>query len=168
MKKNNVVLIGMPGAGKSTLGVILAKTLKMPFVDTDLLIQQRENRLLQEIINQEGIEAFLQIEESVIADLNVCNSIIATGGSAVYSEAAMKHLKENGFVVYLKLGLGEIERRIRNIKTRGIVMDAGQGLYHIYRERTPLYEKHADMILNCAGRNKEDLINEIKTRYEEI
>lgn len=164
----NIVLIGMPGAGKSTLGVILAKTLKMPFVDTDLIIQQTQNRLLQEIIEEDGIDAFLSIEEKAILDLDVQGSVIATGGSVVLKPEGMKHLKENGFVVYLQLPYMEIEKRIRNITTRGIVMQKGQTLLQVYDERVPLYEKYGDAMIRCMGKNMEQITKEVKKLWEGI
>ena len=164
----NIVLIGMPGAGKSTLGVILAKTLKMPFVDTDLIIQQTQNRLLQEIIEEDGIDAFLSIEEKAILDLDIQGSVIATGGSVVLKPEGMKHLKENGFVVYLQLPYMEIEKRIRNITTRGIVMQKGQTLLQVYDERVPLYEKYGDAMIRCMGKNMEQITKEVKELWEGI
>lgn len=164
----NIVLIGMPGAGKSTLGVILAKTLNMPFVDTDLIIQQTQNRLLQEIIEEDGIDVFLSIEEKAILDLDVQGSVIATGGSVVLKPEGMKHLKENGFVVYLQLPYMEIEKRIRNITTRGIVMQKGQTLLQVYDERVPLYEKYGDAMIRCMGKNMEQITKEVKKLWEGI
>jgi shikimate kinase len=164
----NIVLIGMPGAGKSTLGVILAKTLNMPFVDTDLIIQQTQNRLLQEIIEEDGIDVFLSIEEKAILDLDVQGSVIATGGSVVLKPEGMKHLKENGFVVYLQLPYMEIEKRIRNITTRGIVMQKGQTLLQVYDERVPLYEKYGDAMIRCMGKNMEQITKEVKELWEGI
>ncbi|HHW68548.1 MAG: shikimate kinase [Epulopiscium sp.] len=164
----NIVLIGMPGAGKSTIGVVLAKTLKMPFIDTDILIQQKQNRLLQEIIEEDGIEEFLSIEEQVILDLDVWGSVISTGGSVVLESDGMRHLKENGFVVYLQLPYKEIEKRIRDITTRGIVMQKGQSLLQVYDERVPLYEKYADAMIRCMGKNMEQIIKELKELWEGI
>lgn len=160
MYKNNIILIGMPGAGKSTIGVLLAKALKKPFIDTDLIIQEKQNRYLQEIIDADGIDKFLSIEKSTILDLTARNHLIATGGSAVYSEEALLHLK--GKVVYLKLGLEEIERRIINIKSRGIALKPGESLAELYNERVPLYEKYADIIVDCSGKDVEEVVNEIK------
>ena len=128
----NIVLIGMPACGKSSVGVILAKTAAMAFVDTDLLIQQEEGKKLQYIIDSQGMDDFLKIEERVLASVDVENSVISTGGSAVYSEKAMNHLKEKGIIVYLKLPLAEIDRRLKNIKTRGIAMKPGETLADLY------------------------------------
>lgn len=162
MKKNNVILIGMPGAGKSTIGVLLAKTLKMPFLDTDLLIQQREGRFLQDIINQDGIEKFLAIEENAILSLRVENHVVATGGSVIYSAAAVNYLKACGMLVYLKLRYYEVEKRIRNIRTRGVAMNKGQSFWDLYNERVPLYEKHAEIVVNCSRKHPEKVVEEIE------
>lgn len=168
MKTENVVLIGMPGAGKSTIGIVLAKTLKRPFLDTDLLIQQREDEHLQDIINKRGIAAFLKIEEEVVVGLDVKNHVIATGGSVVYSPAAMEALKREGLLVYLQLSFEDIQKRIRNIKTRGIAMNQGQSLKDLYDERLPLYERYADITVNCSDLRDEDVIAVIKEKVEKI
>lgn len=151
----NIVLIGMAGSGKSTLGVLLAKSLGMPFVDTDLIIQQNEKELLQEIIDKKGINKFLQIEEKVMLSIESKDSVIATGGSVVYSDQAMDHLKKHGRIVYLKLSFEEIEKRIKNITTRGIVMESGKTLKNIFDERVTLYEKHADIVIDCNDKDTE-------------
>lgn len=164
--KSNIILTGMPGAGKSTIGVILAKAAKRPFIDTDLLIQQRENRFLQEIIDSEGIEAFIKIEEEVILGIIAENHIVATGGSVVYSNRAMEHLKNTGIVVYLQLKPYQLERRIRNMKTRGIALKSGQTLIDLYRERAPLYKKYADIVIDCSHKHLETIIKEIKDKTE--
>lgn len=160
MSDKNIVLIGMPGAGKSTIGVLLAKALKMPFIDTDLLIQQKENRYLQEIINTDGIEMFLKIEEEVLMNLNARRSVIATGGSAVYSPGAMLHLKQNGITVYLHLEYEKLEKRLKDIKSRGIAMAEGQSLLDLYNERIPLYWKYADLTIDCSEKNMEEIVIE--------
>lgn len=157
----NVVLIGMPGAGKSTIGVLLAKALKMPFIDTDLLIQRQKDSFLQEIIENQGIEAFLNIEEEVILGLNVQGNVIATGGSVVYGKNAMNHLKKNGIVIYLELPFHEIERRLNNIKTRGIAMNKTQTLRDVFFERRTLYEKYQDKTILCGTRSMESIVEEI-------
>lgn len=159
--QTNIVLIGMPGAGKSSVGVLLAKTLGMSFVDTDLLIQEKAGRLLQAIIDQDGVERFLALEEDVILRLERENSVIATGGSVIYSDAAMRHLKKDGSLIYLKLGYEEIEQRIKNMSTRGIAMDKGQKLIDLYHERVVLYEKYADMTVDCSGTGIEELVGKI-------
>lgn len=160
----NIVLIGMPGAGKSTVGVLLAKTLKMPFIDTDLLIQQKENQFLQDIINKNGIENFLIIEENIILNLNVEGHIIATGGSVIYSADGVNYLKANSILVYLKLSYPEIENRIKNITSRGIAMNKEQKLIDLYNERIPLYEKYADIIIDCSGKDMEQVVLQIKEK----
>jgi shikimate kinase len=162
----NIVLIGMPGAGKSTIGVILAKQLKKPFIDTDLLIQQRENRYLQDIINDDGLEAFFKIEEEVILGLEADNHIIATGGSVIYSEPAIMKLKENGILVYLNLKLYQLETRIKNISTRGVAMSSGQTLKDIYGDRTPLYKKYADIEIDCSRKHMDIIIKEILKKLQ--
>lgn len=161
MTKENLVLIGMPGSGKSTLGVLVAKTLGMSFVDTDLLIQEQEGQLLQNIINKQGIAAFLKIEAAVILQLKVQNCVIATGGSVIYSNAAIEHLKQNGYLIYIKLSYIEIKRRIHNMASRGIVMNPDQNLYDLYQERVVLYEKQADIVLDCSKLKIEETILQI-------
>lgn len=167
MKKTNIVLIGMPGAGKSTIGVLLAKAMKMPFIDTDLLIQQKYNKYLQEIIDEVGVKEFLSIEEKTALELNVENHVIATGGSMIYSNLALEHLKKDGVLVYLQLRYDEIESRLADISGRGVAMEKGQTLIGLYSERVPLYEKHADITVNCSGKNMEAIVTEIKNRFEE-
>lgn len=162
MKKSNIGLIGMPGAGKSTVGVLLAKAAGMPFVDTDLLIQEREGLLLQEIIDNHGLEYFLQAEEEVVLSLRVKNHVIATGGSVIYSGRALEHLREGGFLFYLKLSLGEIGTRISNITTRGLAMSGGQSLKDLYEERVPLYEQNADAVVDCRDKHIEQVVEEIR------
>jgi shikimate kinase len=157
----NIILIGMPGAGKSTVGVILAKTLGMNFIDTDIVLQENTGRMLQEIINTEGIDAFLQAEESVIVSLNGENTIIATGGSVVFSEKSMQYLKKQGIIIYLSLSYEEMARRIRNITTRGIVLAADQSLLDLYNQRLPLYEKYADRTIDCSDRDVEKIVENI-------
>ena len=157
----NIILTGMPGAGKSTVGVILAKTLGMNFIDTDIVLQENSGRMLQEIINTEGIDAFLQAEESVIVSLNGENTIIATGGSVVFSEKSMKYLKKQGIIIYLSLSYEEMARRIRNITTRGIVLAADQSLLDLYNQRLPLYEKYADRTIDCSDRDVEKIVENI-------
>lgn len=154
----NIVLIGMPGAGKSTIGVILAKVAGMNFVDADLLIQAREKRLLSRIIEEEGVDGFIAIEERVNAGIQAENSVIATGGSVVYGPKAMEHLREIGTVVYLRLPYEEISARLRNIKGRGVVLKQGQTLRDLYEERTRLYEKYAHIIVDEEGLSVEETV----------
>lgn len=157
----NIVLIGMPGAGKSTIGVILAKALLYAFTDTDLIIQSKYGMSLSEIINKDGTEAFLKIENDVIAGCTFSNCVVATGGSAVYGEEAMKKLRENGTVVYLKLPVGELEKRLSNIHTRGVAMKKGETIADLYEKRRPLYEKYADITLDCYGLTAEECVEKI-------
>jgi shikimate kinase len=154
----NLILTGMPACGKSTMGVVLAKTLGMKFIDTDLLIQEEENEKLQNIIDNRGMDAFLETEERILSSIEAENAVISTGGSAVYSDKAMKHLKSIGDVVYIKLSLPEIERRLDNIKTRGIAMKPGVTLADLYNQRVPLYEKYADIVLETEGMGIEESI----------
>ena len=157
----NLILTGMPACGKSTMGVVLAKTLGMSFVDTDLMIQKREGEKLQNIIDIRGMDAFLKAEEEVLLEVDEENAVISTGGSAVYSDKAMKHLKSIGKVVYIKLTLEEIERRLKNIKTRGIAMKPGETLGDLYDKRVPLYEKYADLVLEADGIGIEESIEKL-------
>ena len=158
---NNLILIGMPASGKSTLGVVLAKTAGMMFLDTDLLIQERAQGKLQHIIDTEGMDAFLRLEEEVLMSVNAENTVIATGGSAVYSEPAMTHLKFIGKVVYIKLSCEEIEKRLNNIKTRGIAMKPGETIRDLYNYRVPMYEKYADIVLETEGLTIEESIEKL-------
>ena len=157
----NVILIGMPACGKSITGVVLAKTMRKSFIDTDLLIQEKEERPLQEIINESGNAYFRQVEEDVLCSVETTNSVISTGGSAIYYDSAMKHLKEQGTVVYLNVSLETIESRLNNIKTRGVTMEKGATIASLYAERVPLYEKYADVIINADGFEVEDTVEAI-------
>ena len=158
---NNITLIGMPGAGKSTIGVVLAKVLGYQFLDSDLLIQKQEKRRLSEIIEQEGYAGFKEIEDRVNASINVDETVIATGGSVVYRENAMKHLKETGTVVYLKLSLDSLRKRLGNLKGRGVLLKDGQSLTDLYEERVPLYEKYADIVVDEEGKNLEESLDAV-------
>ena len=160
----NIILIGMPACGKSSVGVILAKTAAKSFVDTDLLLQEKEGRKLQYIIDNQGMDEFLKIEERILSSVNAENAVISTGGSAVYSERAMAHLKSVGTVVYLKLSLSEIDRRLKNIKTRGIAMGPVETLADLYDYRVPLYERYADITIDAEGLTIEETIAEILKR----
>ena len=150
-KKKNVVLIGMPGAGKSTIGVILAKVLGKDFIDADLVIQKKEGRLLREIIEQEGPDGFLAVEERVNAGICPDAAVIATGGSVVYGQRAMEHLGRIGAIVYLKLSYPAVESRLRDIRGRGVVLRDGQTLLDLYQERAVLYERYADVTVEEDG-----------------
>ncbi|MCR5271843.1 MAG: shikimate kinase [Lachnospiraceae bacterium] len=164
MEKDNIVLIGMPGVGKSTIGVILAKVMGYMFVDADLLIQDREKRLLKDIIAEDGIEGFLGIEDSVNADIDTKNSVIATGGSVVYGKNAMEHLKNIGIVVYLKVSYETIDKRLGDIKGRGVVVREGQTLSDLYEERVPLYERYADIIIDEDGLGIEETVSLLESK----
>lgn len=157
----NIVLIGMPGCGKSTVGVILAKVMGMEFCDTDIVIQQKEGRKLQEIIDTDGNDKFLECEERALCSLDVDGAVIATGGSAIYSNAAMKHLKEKGKVVYLKVSEGEIERRLADFAARGVAIKDGMTVKDLYNERIPLYEKYADITVIGEGSDIPAVIGKI-------
>lgn len=162
----NIVLIGMPGAGKSTIGVLLAKSCLMDFVDTDLLIQRKYAKSLCDIIKEQGIENFLQIENDVICSAQISNSVVATGGSAVYGKEAMLKLKKEGLVVYLKVEPEELEKRIDNIHTRGIAMKEGTTIDELYNERAKLYEKYADVTVDCTFSLPEQCVDEITKKLE--
>ena len=157
----NIVLIGMPGAGKSTVGVVLAKRLGMSFMDSDLVIQEQEGRTLHEIIEQQGTDGFLVIEDKVNAAINPQNTVIATGGSVVYGNNAMEHLSEIGTVCYLKLSYESIRDRLGDLAQRGVVLKDGQTLMDLYHERTPLYEKYAKLVIDCENKNIREVVGEI-------
>lgn len=144
-------MIGMPGCGKSTVGVLLAKALNLNFTDCDLIIQTKKGASLQEIINERGTKGFLEVEEAVLCGIKVENTVLATGGSAVYSERAMKQLMRDSLTVYIKLPYAEIERRLTNLKTRGVAMGEGKTLLDVYNERVPLYERYADVTVDADG-----------------
>ena len=147
MFEKNITFIGMPGSGKSTVGVVVAKMLCKTFIDTDLLIQNKAGKRLHKIIDEIGNERFLQLENDTLASLNVHNSIISTGGSAIFGNEAMNHLKKDSTVVYLKVPYDTLEQRLKSLKHRGVVFEEGQTLRDIYDIRTPLYEKYADIII---------------------
>ncbi len=156
--KSNLVLTGMSGAGKSTLGVLLAKALGLDFVDTDIEIQNREGRLLQEIIDADGVEPFLEIEERIVSSLRIRGSVVATGGSVVYSEKIMSALSADGRIIYLSVPFDELMGRLKDITTRGIVIKNGSTLRDVYDERLPLYEKYADLVFDCSGKGIEQCV----------
>lgn len=161
MEMDNIVLIGMPGVGKSTVGVILAKIVGYEFVDADLVIQKEEGKLLKDIIAEQGTEGFIQVENRVNSKLDVHHSVIATGGSVIYGKEAMAHLKEIGTVVYLKQSFRVLNRRLRNIRNRGVVLKEGQTLRDLFEERTVLYEKYADVIVDEYGLSIEETVEAI-------
>lgn len=157
----NIVLIGMPSAGKSTIGIILAKVLGYQFLDSDLLIQEQEKSLLKDIINKRGIDGFLAIENQINSEIDAVNTVIATGGSVIYGKEAMEHLRKTGIVVYIKLTLQTITDRLGNIKQRGVVLRKGQDLKSLYEERCPLYEKYAHVTVDGENLNTEELMEKI-------
>jgi len=163
-KKTNIVLIGMPASGKSTVGVILAKVLGMDFIDTDLVIQQKEDSLLYEIINDRGVDGFLVCEEEALLSINTVNTVIATGGSAVYSERGMKHLSENGAIIYLKVEKDKLFDRLHEIRERGVVLRDGESLDEMYEERSVLYKKYADIIIDEGDSSIEETVRRIIDR----
>lgn len=161
MKKNNLIFIGMPAVGKSTIGVVAAKRLGMRFIDTDLLIQEQEGRLLREIIEEDGEDGFLAIENRVNRDIHAENAVIAPGGSVVYSEEAMRHFKEIGTVIYLKVSYDTIRQRIRNPRQRGVVLKEGQSFQKLYEERVKLFEKYADITIDEDQLTVEETIEKV-------
>ncbi len=159
--KSNLVLIGMPGAGKSTVGVVLAKKLGYAFVDSDLVIQEKEKRLLHEIISKEGLSGFLEIENRINASLDLERSVIATGGSVVYGTDAMEHLRQIGTVIYLKLSYAAIANRLGDLHERGVALKEDQTLAGLYEERIPLYEHYADVTVDCENLQLREVVEQI-------
>lgn len=164
MDKDNIILIGMPGAGKSTVGVVLAKKLGYAFVDSDLVIQSREGRLLHEIISEQGVEGFWAVEENVNASIDAHRTVIATGGSAVYGSRAMEHFKQIGVVVYLRLSCNAIAERLGDLNERGVTLREGQDLNDLYMERIPLYEKYANFIVDCEELSIREVVEQISIK----
>ena len=167
MKKENIVLIGMPGVGKSTIGVVLAKVLGYEFIDADLLIQKAEGKLLREIIEEKGTDGFIEVENRVNSQIRTTHCVIATGGSVVYGKEAMEHLGSIGTIVYLKQNLKPLEHRLRNIKGRGVVLKPGQTLAGLYKERVVLYEKYADIIVDEYKLNVEQTLDAVLQALKE-
>lgn len=157
----NIILIGMPGSGKSTVGVVLAKKLGFQFMDSDLVIQEKCKKLLFQLIDEMGEAGFLALENEINAGIWAEGAVIATGGSAVYGKEAMAHFKEIGKVVYLKLPFEELKERLGDLKERGVVIKEGYTLRDLYEERTPLYEKYADITVECSGRDIRGVVEEI-------
>ena len=157
----NITLIGMPGAGKSTIGVILAKSLLCDFTDTDLIIQKKTGSSLCDLLKEKGTEGFLQLENDIICQQSFENTVIATGGSAVYGEGAMQLLKSISTVIFLKVDVAELEKRLSNITTRGVAMKEGTTISELYAERLPLYERYADITLDCTGLTAEECVERI-------
>lgn len=161
MNKENIILIGMPGSGKSTCGVLAAKALLKNFFDTDLLFQGLEEKRLQDIIDDDGIEYFLSAEERAILSLDINATVVATGGSVVYSDKSMEHLKKSGKIIYLHLSYNTMVDRIKNITTRGVVVKEGDSLEDMYNERLPMYQKWADVVINCDNNTVEQTVEKI-------
>lgn len=156
----NIVLIGMPGVGKSTVGVLLAKALGCDFLDTDVFMQAMQGSSLQEMIDRDGLASFCAAEEDYVLYLDVTNTVIATGGSVVYSAHAMRHLGAHGVVLHLDLPVERIEERLSNLRTRGVVMERGQTIQSLYAERQPLYRKYAQITIDCTGKNHDQIVTE--------
>jgi shikimate kinase len=156
-----VILIGMPGSGKSTVGVVLAKQTARGFIDTDVIIQTSQGRSLQDIVDRDGYMVLRRLEEETLLRISFRNHVIATGGSAVYSEAAMVHLKSDGFIVFLDTDLRTLKTRIHDFGTRGLAKSPGQSLDDLYRERLPLYRKYADLVVGCSNLSHEEVCAKI-------
>lgn len=171
MKRNqnldNITLIGMPASGKSTVGVLLAKRLGYSFVDVDIVIQEQEGRLLKDIIAEEGLDGFLDVENRVNATLSVHNSVIAPGGSVIYGKEAMEHLKKISTVVYLKLSYEAVEERLGDLTDRGVVLKDGMTLKDLYDERIPYYEKYADITVDETGIDAGGIVDILRSMLEE-
>ena len=165
--KKNLIFIGMPAVGKSTVGIVVAKRLGMRFIDTDLLIQEQEGKLLREIIAESGVDEFLEIENRVNASVKAQNAVISPGGSVVYCEEAMEHLKSSGTVIYLKLSLNALSKRLGNLKGRGVLLKDGQTLSGLYEERSPLYERYADIVIDEEGKDLEASLKSVLEILEE-
>ena len=161
---DNVVLIGMPGAGKSTVGVVLAKKLGYRFMDSDLVIQNETGMMLHEIIAEQGTDGFLKVEEEINASLDCHRTVIATGGSVIYGPKAMEHLREIGNVVYLRLSLDAIAERLGDLNERGVALKDGQTLQDLYNERVPLYEQYADITMDCEQKMIREIVAELTER----
>ena len=161
---DNIVLIGMPGCGKSTVGVVLAKALSMEFVDSDIVIQRTMGKRLSEIIDECGTEGFREIENRVNADLDVHHTVIATGGSVIYGPEAMAHLRDIGLVVYLRLSYPAIEERLGDLHARGVTFKPGQTLLDLYNERIPLYEKYAHVTIECDGYRLREVVSQLREK----
>ena len=159
--KPNITLIGMPGVGKSTIGVILAKIIGYEFVDSDIVIQKQEGKLLREIIADVGTIGFLKIENRVHAEMELTNSIISPGGSICYCTQGLEHLRDISTVVYLKLDYPQLKRRLGNLTARGVVLKTGQSLYDLYQERTPLYERYAHVVIDETNLSVEETIKAV-------
>ncbi|MCD8090832.1 MAG: shikimate kinase [Clostridiales bacterium] len=161
---NNIILIGMPGVGKSTIGVVLAKRLGYDFIDGDLLIQREEKKLLQDIIEEKGLEGFKEVENKINLGISCSRTVIATGGSAVYGKEAMEHFKEIGRIVFLHLSCSALENRLGDLNKRGVAIKKGQTLSDLYDERLPIYKKYAEITVNCNRKSIRKIVWEIEKR----
>ena len=159
--KSNIVLVGMPTSGKSTVGVILAKLLGMDFIDSDLIIQKKTGKKLSEIIEDEGLDGFIDIENKICCGIKAENTVIATGGSVIYGEEAMKHFRESGRVVYLEIDYDTLEQRLHHTKQRGVVLREGQTKKELFDERVVLYKKYADICLSEEGMGIEETVQKL-------
>ncbi len=164
---NNIILIGMPGAGKSTVGVVLAKAMGYDFIDSDLLIQAKTGKRLFEIINEKGIDGFLDVENAVNAQIQTERTVIATGGSVIYGEEAMEHLKSIGKVIYLQVSYEALEKRLGNLLQRGVAIRSGNTLLDLYNERVPLYEKYADLVIDEQNKDIREVVEIIQKELKE-
>ena len=167
-KDRNITLIGMPASGKSTVGVLLAKRLGFSFIDVDIIIQEKEKRLLKEIIAQEGLDGFLEVENRINASLEVKRSVIAPGGSVIYGKEAMEHLKKISTIIYLKLSYEDVEARLGNLVDRGVALKDGMTLRDLYEERVPYYEKYADITVDESGQNSGETVDYLRRVMEEL
>lgn len=166
-RDRNITLVGMPASGKSTVGVLLAKRLGFSFVDVDIVIQEREKRLLKEIIAQEGLDGFMAVENRVNASLDVDRAVIAPGGSVIYGKEAMEHLKEISTIVYLKLSYEDVKARLGNLVDRGVVLKEGMTLLDLYDERVPYYEKYADITVDETGKTAGEIVDYLRKVMEQ-
>jgi len=166
IQNKNIVLIGMPAVGKSTIGVLLAKRFGRYFLDTDVFIQALVGKTLQQIIDSDGLDKFCEIEAEHILCIDKMDCVIATGGSVVYSDLAMKHLKKNGVIIYLDLPLDMIKKRLTDLNIRGVVMSKGKTLDDLYKQRTPLYKKWADITIDCLNLTHEQVVEKIIENLE--
>ena len=165
--KDNIILIGMPGAGKSTIGIVLAKVIGYTFIDSDIVIQNEKKMLLHELIEKYGLDGFNSIENEINAKIDTHKSIIATGGSAIYGKEAMRHLKSIGTVIYLKLPYEEIEERLGDLNKRGVSIKEGQTLKSLYEERIILYEKYADIVISENHCSVEKTVDKVVTKLRQ-
>lgn len=166
-KGDNLILIGMPGCGKSTLGVVLAKALGMEFLDSDIEIQRMRHQKLSEILEEVGDDGFREVENAVNAGLNVQHTVVATGGSVIYGREAMEHLKAIGTVIYLRLSYPAIEERLGDLHARGVTIRPGQTLRDLYNERCPIYESWADVVMDCGGLRLREIVEQLRKKLQQ-